>query len=96
MQTQKEIEKITNYLIKNLEGLQKTGPRTLLYKDEVDTIFVYFTDNNMTIIHDGDNVCHNMDMTLINPQIVLDTDFTEEEIEDIMNEVYLQPILHRF
>ena len=89
-------ENILDYLANNLarNGFIKTGPHTLFLQNEVDTIFVYLTDQNMVIIHDGDNVIHNTETILF---MVQWSDFDDEaSFEAFCNRTLLQPILHRF
>ncbi len=40
----------------------KVGPRSFFFKSDVDTIFVKVTDENLTIITDGENVVDHMEM----------------------------------
>ena len=56
-----------NEIIKYLEdrlipnnGFEKIGSNSFLYRDKIDTIYVFVDSlNEVTIIHDGDNVVSN-------------------------------------
>jgi len=78
---------IKKKLIKH-NNFKKFGPNSLIYKDEIDQIIVYINACNMIIIHDGKNVHHGIESI----QIVT----VEKSDKDIINAMYLQPILHRF
>lgn len=87
----KDIQYLIDYLSKNLCGrglrkFHKVGPRTFFYADDIDTIFVKVTDENLIIITDGENVIDGMSMHRILGEIA------EEEVADF----YLQRILEMF
>ena len=52
------IKYLEDRLIPNNE-FEKIGSNSFLYRDKIDTIFVYIGINEVTILHDGDNVISN-------------------------------------
>lgn len=90
-----DVQKFIDYLEKKLCGedrhhrFTKTAPRTFFYADEVNTIFVKVTDDNLIIITDGENVYDGMQMD----RLILPID---EEFDEIIYNPYLQEILHMF
>lgn len=71
---------------------KKVGPRSFFFADETDTIFVKVTDNELIIITDGKHVIDGTTMTHITP-------YMGEDIHHwiaIMEDSYVQPILHKF
>ena len=80
------IEYLKGTLVKN-NNFRELGPHSLIYEDDVDKIVVYVNGQNLVIIHDGRDVIDNLEM------IPLIGDLGDEEVLDQM---YLQPILHKF
>lgn len=83
--------RILNYLKKELikhNNFKEFGENSLIFNGEVDKILIYINSCNLTIIHDGLNVNHGIEMIQILDSI--------DEDDSAINEVYLQPILHKF
>jgi len=78
---------IKKKLIKH-NNFKKFGPNSLIYKDKTDQIIIYVNSSNLIIIHDGENVDHGIEMI----QVI----GVRKSDKDIINAMYLQPILHRF
>lgn len=91
------IEDFINFLEKKLcqqltsspnSNFTKVGPRCFFYKDDVDTIFIKVTDDNLIIITDGENVIDTVTML---PLYNL-----SDECPETHYEYYLQKILELF
>ena len=93
-------QELFDYLEQQLtcEGMshrfKRTGPHTLFYQDDVDTVFIYIANNQFTIITDGDFVVNQIESKALTTSKDY-FDSTEEWIE-YLDEEYLQLVLHRF
>lgn len=88
------IEYFEKKLVAN-NGFKKTGGSTFYYKDKIDTIFVYVTDANITVISDGKDVVDGMFMLRLY-DIHSSGYESYEELHECFNHSYLQQILHLF
>ncbi len=101
-----DIQKIIDYLQKHICGSKnskfyKIGPREFVYGDGltdekfIDTIIVKITDTNLIILSGGNGAIDQTEMISIITPLGGGSD-TEEELEEMINRNYLQPILHKF